>query len=91
MGNGPPASARAAASAVRTDAPLQSPMGEMFWLRRYGQNAWIYPSWGLDLRDQEVVLGKAGYAMTVHLLEPKPRSVPQAERWSRFNWELELL
>ena len=90
-GQWPAGISRAAASAVRTDAPLQSPMGEMFWLRRYGQNAWIYPSWGLDLRDQEVVLGKAGYAMTVHLLEPKPRSVPQAERWSRFNWELELL
>lgn len=90
-GQWPAGISRAAASTVRPDTPLQSPKGEMFWLRRYGQNAWIYPAWGLDLRDQEMNLGKAGYAMVVHMLEPKPRSVPQAMRWSRFNWDLELL
>ena len=90
-GQWPAGVSRAAASAVRPDTPLSSPKGETFWLRRYGQNAWIYPAWGLDLRDQELELGKAGYAMVAHLLEPKPRSVPQATRWSRFNWDLELL
>ncbi|WP_461208392.1 peptidase U32 family protein [Desulfocurvus sp. DL9XJH121] len=75
----------------RTDKPLTSPKGEVCWARRYGQNTWIYPGWGIDLRNKERELAEAGYTMFAHIFEPVPREVPAPTRTSTFNWDLTLL
>lgn len=75
----------------RTDKPMTSPKGEVCWARRYGQNTWIYPGWGIDLRTKERELAEAGYSLFAHMFEPTPREVPKPTRISTFNWDLKLL
>ncbi len=76
---------------VHQNVPLQSPKGETFWLREYGQNVWIYPAWPLMLREKEAELRKAGYAFFASLGESRPESVTGAERPGLFNWDQPLL
>ncbi|NJB68895.1 putative protease [Desulfobaculum xiamenense] len=76
---------------AKTERPIASPMREICWVRRYGQNHWIYPGWGIDLRDKEAELSRAGYSAFVHMHEMKPRDVQRASRVSTFNWDLKLL
>ncbi|GAB6177849.1 peptidase U32 family protein [Desulfobaculum senezii] len=78
-------------SGFKAEKPFISPMKEVCYARRYGQNHWIYPSWGIDLREKEQELSKSGYSAFVHLHESKPRDVPRANRVSTFNWDLKLL
>lgn len=78
-------------SGVKAEKPVLSPMKEVCWIRRYGQNHWIYPGWGIDLREKEHDLSKGGYSAFVHLHELKPREVPRANRVSTFNWDLKLI
>ncbi len=76
---------------VKLNEPFQSPKGEVFWMRKYGQNTWIYPGWPLDLEDRRDQLVAAGYTMFVKMLETPPQAVPEATRTSPFNWEIPLL
>ena len=44
---------------IKPNEVFQSPKGEGFWTRRYGQNTWIYPAWPLDItvhRDRKSVV-----------------------------------
>ena len=75
----------------RTDKPMASPKGEVCWARRYGQNTWIFPGWGIDLRNKERELSEAGYTLFAHIFEPVPREIPKPTRISTFNWDLNLL
>ncbi|MFP4474908.1 MAG: U32 family peptidase [Desulfatibacillaceae bacterium] len=82
---------RTMAEETPKQAPLESPMKEVLWTRRYGQNHWIYPGWPLDLSAHRGDLARAGCVLFVHLHEPVPKSVPAANRTSEFNWKLRLL
>nr|WP_126381234.1 U32 family peptidase [Desulfovibrio ferrophilus] len=90
-GNWPMGITRIKPESFKTEKPMASPMGEVCWTRRYGQNNWIFPSWGIDLRDKERELTSAGYAMFAHIFESVPREVPAPNRISTFNWDLNLI
>ena len=76
---------------VKPNEPFQSPKGEMFWTRRYGQNTWIYPAWPLDISGHRPELEAAGYSFFAFMEENPPKSLPQATRPGLFNWDGELL
>ncbi len=76
---------------VKPNQPFTSPMNEFFWLRRHGQNTWLYPGWALDLSQQRKELQAAGYGWMVHINEDPPPSLPKSTRVSTFNWKLKLL
>jgi len=76
---------------VQPNQPFTSPMKEVFWLRKHGQNTWLYPGWPLDLSGHRQELQAAGYRWMVHLSEEPPPSLPKATRVSTFNWKLKLL
>ena len=90
-GSWPLCVARSLAQQVRSDTPLTSPKGEVLWTRRYGANVWVYPDWPLDLRGKIPQLKEAGYALLVHLHEPRPKILGPPKRTSTFNWDLKLL
>jgi putative protease len=71
--------------------PLASPKGEVFWAHKYGPNLWIYPNWPVELSEHKPALAEAGYRHFIRIHEPRPRSVPRAERTTTFNWDLSLL
>jgi len=91
FGRWPLGISRIEALGVTPEQPLTSPKGEICWTRRHGQNTWIYPGWGVDLRDKEPLLTKAGYTMFAHLFEKLPKAVPRLSRPGAFNWDLRLL
>lgn len=68
-----------------------SPMKEEFWVRRYGENIWIYPTWPLDLTKRFKSLEQAGYKTFIQLNEHLPRKVKEHKRESEFNWDVDLL
>lgn len=70
---------------------FQTPRGEDFWMRRYGQNVWIYPAWPLDVSQHRQALEKAGYVTFIHLEEHPPKGVAPASRSSEFNWKVDVL
>lgn len=79
------------AVALKAQDGFQSPKGEDFWMRRYGQNTWIYPAWPMDLSEHRQVLERAGYSTFVHMEEHPPKSLAPATRNSEFNWNAGLL
>jgi putative protease len=76
---------------VKACEPITSPMGEVSFVTRYGQNFWIYPNWDLDLREKEELLAKVGYLQLIHLREPFPKNMEKKERGCVFNWDLDVL
>ncbi|MDR1490999.1 MAG: U32 family peptidase [Desulfovibrio sp.] len=76
---------------VRTNLTFSSPGGEEFFLRRYGENAWIYPTWPLDLSARRGVLEEAGYTAFIHMEERAPQSQGSRLRPGNFNWDIGLL
>ena len=76
---------------VKPNEPFSSPKGESFWMRRYGQNNWVYPGWPLDLTKHRERLLDAGYSCLISLTEEPPASMPKATRTTQFNWDVGLL
>ncbi|MDR1685443.1 MAG: U32 family peptidase [Desulfovibrio sp.] len=70
---------------------FRGPKGEDFFLRRYGENLWIYPAWPLNLHDKRAELERAGYAFFIRMEESVPRGVNAAARPGEFNWNIGLL
>ena len=83
--------ARFQADAVRNDDPIRSPMNEVSFVRKHGQNNWIYPAWELDLTEQQRQLERAGFRWFITMREDWPKGVPRPKRSSDFNWKLKLL
>ena len=83
--------ARHSLAPLKPDESFQSPKGEGFWGRRYGQNTWIYPTWPLDLAARRQALEKAGYSLFANFAEWPPQSVGEAKRTSEFNWDVGML
>ncbi|MGE4421017.1 MAG: U32 family peptidase [Pseudodesulfovibrio sp.] len=79
------------ADSVPFDEAIKSPMNEVAFVRKYGQNNWIFPGWEVDLTKESRTLEKLGYRTFVTMLEPWPRNVPRPTRTSEFNWRLKLL
>lgn len=82
---------RTLAKGVRHEQPIQSPKKEIMWVRKYGQNHWVFPGWPIDLSSEKKTLARAGYAFFIHLHEPWPRLVPSHRRTTNVNWNLKLL
>jgi putative protease len=82
---------RAPREHVKDLRPLESPMGEISFVRAFDGNTWLFPNWPLDLSEEEQALSAAGYCIFVHIQEPFPRSVPKADRTTKFNWDLQLM
>lgn len=76
---------------LREREPFQSPKGEQFWSRTYGQLVWTFPNWALDLSQKWSELEKAGYALLARLHEPVPDKVTLKERQGLWNWDLKML
>lgn len=74
---------------LKSNIPFESPKGEQFWTRRYGQNLWIYPAWPMDLSEHKAELEHAGYSFFVKLEENCPSE--QERKFSEFNWNNTLL
>ncbi|MCC8194830.1 MAG: U32 family peptidase [Deltaproteobacteria bacterium] len=83
--------ARHGIAPLKMEEPFQSPKGEGFWARRYGQNTWIYPAWPLDITERRPALEKAGYSMFATFAEWPPQSVGEPKRSSEFNWDIGML
>lgn len=79
------------ADSVPFDEAVKSPMNEVAFVRKYGQNNWIFPGWEVDLTKETRTLERLGYKTFVTMLEPWPRNVPRPKRTSEFNWRLKLL
>ncbi len=79
------------ADSVPFDEPIKSPMNEVAFVHKYGQNNWIYPGWEIDLTKEAKTLERMGFKTFVTMLEPWPRNVPRPNRTSEFNWRLKLL
>ncbi len=82
---------RHAAEPLKTQEGFQSPKGEEFWFRRYGQNTWLYPAWPLDLTEHRPALERAGYSTFVTMEEHPPKTLAPAKRISEFNWKVDVL
>jgi putative protease len=76
---------------LKAQDSFSSPKGEEFWMRRYGENIWIYPAWPLDLTEHRPALEKAGYSLFVHMDERPPRTMTQTDRPGEFNWKIDIL
>lgn len=74
---------------LKSNIPFESPKGEQFWTKKYGQNLWIYPAWPMDLSGHKTELEKAGYSFFVKLEEHCPNE--QERKSSEFNWNNALL
>lgn len=74
---------------LKTNTPFESPKGEQFWTRKYGQNLWIYPAWPMDLSAHKAELEHAGYSFFIRLEEHCPGE--QERKTSEFNWNNTLL
>ncbi len=83
--------ARFLSEEVRLDTPIQSPMNEVAFVRKHGQNNWIYPAWELDLTGEFKDLARMGFKTLVSIREQWPHDVPRPQRTSIFNWKLKLL
>jgi len=75
----------------KTGRLFASPKGEQAWIRKYGNDVWIYPNWKIDIRTKKDELLKAGYCMFVHLDEPLPKTVELKKRPGLWNWDVSLL
>ncbi len=82
---------RILAEEVRVEEPLLSPRGEVAWVRKFGNNHWIFPGWELDLSGHRRELEQAGYALFATLREVWPKFLETAPRTSVFNWDQGLL
>ena len=90
-GHWPMGLARHKLTGAKDNEPFRSPKGEVFWLRAYGQNVWVYSGWPLDLTGKRRELEAAGYSFFVHMPEKLPPKLPEARRSSLFNWDGSLL
>ncbi len=70
---------------------FNSPKGEGFWYKKYGQNIWIYPAWPLDLSARRAELEKAGYSTFITIDEARPQGLGEIKRSSEFNWDIGVL
>ena len=90
-GNWPFGIARFLAEDVPFDESIKSPMNEALFVRKHGQNNWIYPAWELDLTKEQRKLERLGFKSFISIREEWPRAVPRPKRTSEFNWRLKLL
>ena len=76
---------------LRHNEVFTSPKRESFWMRKYGQNTWIYPSWPMNLTMHRQELKAAGYGFFAIMDEHPPKGVGETERPGLFNWNTDLL
>ncbi len=74
---------------LKNNTTFESPKGEQFWTRKYGQNTWIYPSWPMDFSSHRTELEHAGYSFFATLEEFCPEK--QERDSNEFNWNVPLL
>ncbi|MBC18150.1 MAG: peptidase U32 [Desulfovibrio sp.] len=83
--------ARFLSDSVNMEESIKSPMNEVLFVRKHGQNNWLYPGWELDLVGERRTLERVGFRSFITMKEEWPRNVPRPKRTSTFNWKLKLL
>ncbi|BDQ36739.1 peptidase U32 [Pseudodesulfovibrio nedwellii] len=83
--------ARFEAESVKMNETIKSPMHEVSFVRKHGQNNWIYPGWELDMTKEFRKLERLGFKSFVTIKEEWPKDVPRPKRTSEFNLRLNLL
>ncbi len=63
---------------------ILSPKGEGMWIKRYGENFFIFPNWEIDLSSKIPLLKRAGVSLFVEILIPT--RVPLKKRKYTFNF-----
>ena len=89
-GNWPLCISRNISEAIDTEKPFASPKGEQSWIRKYGQNYWVYPNWPINLISVEDQLTNIGYRLFIHMAEPIPEFVQIKKRQGFWNWDIGL-
>ncbi|MBO4311738.1 MAG: U32 family peptidase [Desulfovibrionaceae bacterium] len=82
---------RHAPEGIKPGEPFQSPKGESFWTRKFGQNTWVFPAWPLDLSAKKAELEAAGYSFFAQLDDAPPKTLAVNPRPGLFNWDGRLL
>ena len=82
---------RILAESVQIGETYRSPHGEDMFVKKIGQNHWLYPTWGIDITDKSKQLKQAGYQVFVQFQEQLPKKIQGAKRSSNFNWDNQLL
>jgi putative protease len=88
--NWPLSISRILSGRFKTDTLFSSPKKEQGWVKKYGNNFWVYPDWKLDISSKKEELKKAGYRMFVHITEPIPANISMKKRPGMWNWNLKL-
>ncbi len=89
-GNWPLCISRILSDQLSTGCDFASPKNENAWVKKYGNNYWIYPNWKLDLTKERQFLREAGYQQFVSMVEPVPRHVELKKRPGLWNWKIGL-
>ncbi len=71
---------------VEENTLLVSPKGEGLWLKKIGQNYFLFPNWTLDISHRISTLKKAGFSFFIYLDVSIP--VPHKKRRFEFNWNI---
>ncbi|WP_319543515.1 peptidase U32 family protein [uncultured Pseudodesulfovibrio sp.] len=83
--------ARFEAESVKFNETIKSPMHEVSFVRKHGQNNWIYPGWELDMTKEFRKLERLGFKSFITIKEEWPKDVARPKRTSEFNLRLKLL
>jgi len=89
-GNWPLCISRTIEQSLKPGVTFTSPRGERAWIRKYGQNFWIFPDWKIDIHSKQHQLKKLGFSVFVHVIEPLPRGVKLKKRPGAWNWDIGL-
>lgn len=89
-GNWPLCISRILSDQLSTESDFASPKNEKAWVKKYGNNYWVYPNWKLDLTKEQQFLREAGYQLFVSMVEPTPRQVELKKRPGLWNWKIGL-
>jgi U32 family peptidase len=89
-GHWPLCISRGVSGTAKHNTAYISPRGEAAWAVRYGSDNWLYPNWKIDLMPKKEELGRAGYALFVHLEEPVPKGISLKQRPGLWNWDVGL-
>ncbi len=81
---------RLAPEGIGFESAIQSPKGEMCFLKSRDQTVWVYPNWEIHLEAHRNTLEQAGYRLFIHLVEPVPEGISLKKRPGLWNWEHSL-
>lgn len=89
-GNWPLCISRTVSERLKSGRLFVSPQKEEAWVRKTGSNVWVFPNWGIDLKQHQPRLQKMGYERFIHMAEPLPAGITLKKRPGLWNWKIGL-